>query len=97
MGRSTGNDQGYGIFNFIVQTRMFPSGHIAVNAIIWLIIDKEKPPWLKSFMLAMLILQIVSLLFSRGYCSIDIVGGLMIAYIAYLMRDYLKKIFFSKI
>lgn len=76
-------NQPYGIFQ-VIQHGLFPSGHTAISFLIYLYAQKLKPKkkWLMFFSFQ-LIAQIVVLLLSRGHYSIDIAGGLMIAYIAY--------------
>ena len=76
-------NQPYGVFQ-VIQHGLFPSGHTAIAFLLYLYAQKLKPKkrWLLFFYFQ-LIAQIVVLLLSRGHYSIDIAGGLMIAYIAF--------------
>jgi membrane-associated phospholipid phosphatase len=91
LGRIVGNNSSYGIFN-MVQYGMFPSGHTA-SAALFMFLTSNKRRGLKAFFMIFLLFQMVVLLFSRGHYSIDIVGGLMNAYIAHRKADdYSKKL-----
>jgi len=72
----------YGITN-IQQHGAFPSGHTAMAAVSYLLVDKLRSPGIKKILLWLLIFEIASLLLSRGHYSIDIVGGLLISYFAF--------------
>ena len=85
-------NQPYGIFQ-VIQHGLFPSGHTAIAFLFYLYAQKLKPhtKWL-IFFFCQLIAQIIVLLLSRGHYSIDIAGGLMIAYVAYRKtRDLTEK------
>lgn len=76
-------NQPYGIFQ-VIQHGLFPSGHTAIAFLFYLYAQKLRPKkrWLVFFSFQ-LIAQIIVLLYSRGHYSVDIAGGLMIAYIAF--------------
>lgn len=76
-------NQPYGVFQ-VIQHGLFPSGHTAISSLFYLYAQKLRPrkKWM-IFFYFQLIAQIIVLLLSRGHYSIDIVGGLMIAYVAY--------------
>ena len=85
LGRPTGNGVPYGLFKFIgiIQHGMFPSGHVALSFIIYLIIPRDTHRGLKSAAVILCILQIAVLVFSRGHYSIDIAGGLLISWVVW--------------
>lgn len=82
LGRPTGNLSPYGLFKFIgiMQHGMFPSGHVALSFIIYLIIPRDTHKGLNSAAGILCILQIAVLVFSRGHYSIDIAGGVLISW-----------------
>lgn len=61
----------------------FPSGHAATMLLFYLIIDKDDAPGIKRALLVMSIAEIVVLLTSHSHYSMDIVGGLLLAYFVY--------------
>lgn len=62
-----------------VQYGMFPSGHTAVITLLTLLVPDELP-WLRRFMWVMVGTMIAGMLLAHGHYSIDIVGGLLLAY-----------------
>lgn len=92
LGRPTGNLSSYGIFEVInlKQHGMFPSGHAGLAAIIFLMIDRETAPVYKWIAGIMCVLEVVTLILSRGHYSIDIVGGIMLSYIIYVLMERKK-------
>lgn len=60
---------------------MFPSGHTATVFLIYLLTEKNSPHRLS--MLLLVSLEIISLLVSKGHYSIDIIGGILLAYSVY--------------
>ncbi len=92
LGRPTGNLSSYGIFEVINlrQHGMFPSGHAGLAAIIFLMIDRKTAPVYKWIAGIMCVLEVVTLILSRGHYSIDIVGGIMLSYIIYILMEKKK-------
>ncbi len=91
-GNSFGNTEYWDLFSFgHLPSGMFPSGHTAYVFLSYL--------WLRSFgkkylviSHALFIAEIAALIVSHGHYSIDIIGGMMLAYITYrLGEDYLKR------
>jgi membrane-associated phospholipid phosphatase len=82
LGRPTGNHDSYGIFEFtgILQHGMFPSGHQMLATLAWLLVDGTEHPRLKSAAGAIVLLEGLALLLSRGHYSIDVVGGSLVAW-----------------
>lgn len=77
---------GEGIFVFPQpQFGMFPSGHTALIAMLALLAPDDRP-WLRRFEWAMLGLMVTGLLLARGHYSIDIAGGLLLAYFVATVR-----------
>lgn len=76
---ASGNDVHYGLLPWI-QNGMFPSGHTAAAALCVLLVDGGRGPLAKRVTVACLLAEVASLLLSRGHYSIDIVGGLLLAY-----------------
>jgi len=81
LGRPANPNQPYGIFPFI-QNGMFTSGHAGAQFLFYLLVPKTFRS-LKITMLFFFIIQVFALLTSRGHYSIDIIGGMMIAYICF--------------
>ncbi len=82
LGRPTGVDfPGHGIFRELtVQLGMFPSGHIGLQALIYLLIPSIEFKTLKKFALIILILSAILMVVSLGHYSIDVFGGILLAY-----------------
>ena len=75
-------DLPYGIFQDVNLQGSFPSGHTASAALSFLFVE-EKYKSLKIALMVLLFGQMYVLLKSGGHYSIDVVGGLMIAYISH--------------
>lgn len=82
LGSTFGNMATYGLTT-IQQHGMFPSGHTALAAVSYLVVDRKVNYNSKIVLFILLLVQIASLLLSRGHYSIDIVGGVLISYFAY--------------
>lgn len=82
LGRPTGNMDSYGIFEVleVKQHGMFPSGHMMLASLAWLLVDAARNPKAKSLLLACMLLEGATLLLSRGHYSIDLVGGFLVAW-----------------
>ena len=83
LGRPTGNLDSYGIFEVIElkQHGMFPSGHMMLSAIFYFFVKGKEYGKTRKILAWLAFLQGFVLLISRGHYSIDIVGGIMSAYI----------------
>lgn len=76
-----GSAQGEGAFVFSVQQYgMFPSGHMAASLILVLLTSADHAPALRRVQVLLAVLQLTGLVLARGHYSIDIVGGLLLAY-----------------
>lgn len=75
-----GNGAHYGLTT-ITQLGQFPSGHTFVVVAAYLLVDRRIAPKLKLWLLISMIVEIVSLVLSRGHYAIDIVGGIFMAYL----------------
>lgn len=72
--------QGEGPFLFPRQQfGMFPSGHVAALTLLALLTPVGRP-WLRRLHWSMVALVSAGLLLARGHYSIDVVGGLLLAY-----------------
>jgi membrane-associated phospholipid phosphatase len=72
---------GEGAFVFpIVQYGMFPSGHTAAMLLLARFTDPEAAPKLRRALYALASAVWISLVLAHGHYSIDIVGGLLLAY-----------------
>lgn len=83
-----GNNAHYGL-STIHQYGEFPSGHVFLVVAIYFLIDGANAKLLKRLALASVVVEIVTLLLSRGHYSADIVGGLLIGYFSYyILKKY---------
>lgn len=85
LGSPLGPDMQYGAVNFlpIEQFGQFPSGHMIFVTLCYLLIERKEAPSIKAFLIFCIFIQIIALVFSRGHYSMDIIGGFLIAYLAY--------------
>lgn len=75
------NSHGEGAFVFpMVQNGMFPSGHSAAALLCALLIAREDAPRLKQAVWALAATVWIALIVSHGHYSIDVVGGILLAY-----------------
>lgn len=71
---------GEGVFVFPPQQYgMFPSGHTTLLVLLALLVP-EGPVWVRWFLWSMTAVMIAGLLLARGHYSIDVAGGLLLAY-----------------
>lgn len=85
LGSPLGPEMRYGVTNFVAITQygQFPSGHTMVVVLSYFLVDWRSAPSLKALMLFSVVVEMVALIASRGHYSIDIVGGFLIAYVAF--------------
>jgi membrane-associated phospholipid phosphatase len=97
LGRPTGNLDRYGIGVFlrIYQHGLFPSGHAYLAAVIYFLIDRAISPRLKTAAGVLCIFEILTALLSHGHYSIDLVGGVMLAYLIYVLMNRHKDRFLA--
>ena len=90
VGNSFGNIEYGDFFSFgKLPSGMFPSGHTAFAFLGFLLVRHQPNIRYKRISFFLMLVEIASLISSHGHYSIDIVGGLMLAYITYrLGRDY---------
>ena len=95
MGRPTGNLDSYGILKIfeLKQHGMFPSGHVMLAAIFYFMIDGKRHSGFKWAMAILGVAEIITLILSRGHYSIDIVGGVMQAFIVITVMSRYKERF----
>jgi membrane-associated phospholipid phosphatase len=94
LGRPTGNLDSYGVSILInmKQHGMFPSGHVTLATAIYFLIDGRKYPEFKWAAGLLGLAEMITLILSRGHYSIDVVGGVMLGYIATgLMLPYRER------
>jgi len=95
LGGPLGNGAHYGISG-IHQYGQFPSGHTALVFLAYFLVQKTEAPKMKILLLISIIVEIVSLILSHGHYSIDIVGGILVAYVAYnVVIKYKAKLLIS--
>lgn len=61
------------------QYGMFPSGHVAAVTLLLMLTPPERT-WQRRVQGAMVVVMIIGLLLARGHYSIDVVGGLLLAF-----------------
>jgi membrane-associated phospholipid phosphatase len=91
LGQPVGNNEtmGIGLLLNIYQHGMFPSGHTYLTAVIYFLIDRKRTPRLKTVTGILCTAEMIMLLLSHAHYSIDLVGGLMVAFITqHLMSRY---------
>jgi membrane-associated phospholipid phosphatase len=64
----------------VVQHGMFPSGHSAASLLFVLLTDPRRAPGLRRLLLGLALIVWVTLVVAHGHYSIDVVGGLLLAY-----------------
>lgn len=75
------NAHGEGAFVFpLVQYGMFPSGHSAAVLLCVRLTDRARAARLWRLMLTLAVTVWIALIVSRGHYSIDVVGGVLLAY-----------------
>lgn len=75
------NAHGEGSFVFpVVQNGMFPSGHAAATLLFVLLTDPKRAPWLRRLLLVLAAFVWLTLIIGHGHYSIDVAGGLLLAY-----------------
>ncbi len=90
LGGALGNNMHYGLTT-IQQFGAFPSGHTIMVVLTYMLINKNGSSWLKNLALMSIIIEVVSLILSRGHYSIDIIGGFLVCYfVVNEMRKYLN-------
>ena len=92
LGRPTGNDTSFGILKVIgfMQHGMFPSGHVALSFLVFLVISKKTHKSLRIIAGVLCFFQIIVLIPSRGHYSIDIAGGLFVSWTVWSILTYTK-------
>ena len=68
------------------QLGMFPSGHAGAALMCFMLIDAARAPVARRVALWLMITQVVALLLSRGHFSIDLAGGVLLAY--FVVREW---------
>ncbi len=94
LGRPTGNLDSYGVSILVnlKQHGMFPSGHLSLASAIYFLIDGRKHPEFKWAAGLLALAEMITLILSRGHYSIDVVGAVMLGYIAIgLMLPYRER------
>lgn len=80
------SSQGEGPFVFQMQQYgMFPSGHVAAALILVLLTSAKLAPGLRKVQWALAVMEGAGLVLAHGHYSIDIVGGLLLAYFVVTM------------
>jgi membrane-associated phospholipid phosphatase len=79
VGSVLGNLTHYGLTN-VLQHGMFPSGHVMLVFIAYYISNGIMPKYFRAILFLICLVEIISLILSRGHYSIDIVGGFLLAY-----------------
>jgi membrane-associated phospholipid phosphatase len=75
-----GNMDHYGLSN-IIQHGMFPSGHTMLVFIAYFLSSGITNKSWRSFFLINALVEIIALVLSRGHYGVDIVGGILVAYL----------------
>jgi membrane-associated phospholipid phosphatase len=72
---------------FLPNGGMFPSGHCGTIFLFFLFALKDKSKNWRIYFLILLVIEIVSMILSRGHYSIDIIGALFIAFAVWKVTD----------
>lgn len=81
---SFGTAEYWDLFSFTsYPSGMFPSGHTACAFLSYLFVKSNPNHHYRRLMAILLLIEIIALITSHGHYSIDIIGGLMLAYIIY--------------
>lgn len=67
----------------LVQNGMFPSGHAGAAFLCYLLVDAERAPGIRRALLWLAFAEWLTLLLAHGHYSIDIAGGVLLAYFVY--------------
>jgi len=73
-------DGAYYSFLPITQNGNFPSGHAGAALLCFLLVDARDSPVLRRVQLALAALEWVALIVSRSHYTVDVIGGLLLAY-----------------
>jgi len=77
---------------FLPNGGMFPSGHIGTVFLFFLFALKDKSKNWKIYFLILLIIEVASMILSRGHYSIDLIGALFIAFAVWkITEEHFKK------
>jgi membrane-associated phospholipid phosphatase len=90
MGGYFGNMSEYGLTS-ILQHGMFPSGHTLLVFLTYYLGQGFLNKKINSFFLIGCLVEVISLVLSRGHYGIDIVGGILLAYFAVFRFKGLKE------
>ncbi|GAB4159108.1 MAG: hypothetical protein Fur003_2900 [Candidatus Dojkabacteria bacterium] len=92
LGDPSGDNQGYGFLEIQVMYGMFPSGHTGVIALGYWWAREYKNRVMMTILNLLLLGIAISLLSSRGHYTIDIVGGVVLAYLCVklIKRKFVK-------
>jgi membrane-associated phospholipid phosphatase len=79
---SHGNGALFGLLP-LVQNGMFPSGHAGAAFLCYLLVDAKRAPGIRRALLWLAFAEWITLLLAHGHYSIDIAGGVLLAYFVF--------------
>lgn len=95
--RPLGADVSHGLLrNVAIQYGMFPSGHVGFTILLFLLCKDRIGATSRNVLVALIAMQAIFMVVSRGHYSIDLVGGALLAYFVFkVLEPYKEKLVFE--
>ncbi|WKZ30951.1 MAG: phosphatase PAP2-related protein [Candidatus Dojkabacteria bacterium] len=97
--RPLGDAISHGLLRDIaIQYGMFPSGHVGFAVLLFLLTKDRIEMNLRNILFVLIAFQALLMVITRGHYSIDVVGGILLAYFVYkILQPYKERlVFYSK-
>jgi membrane-associated phospholipid phosphatase len=72
---------------FLPSGGMFPSGHVGAMFLFFLFALKSKSKYWSIYFMILLVIEVISMILSRGHYTIDMIGALFIAFTIWKVVD----------
>lgn len=94
--RPLGEDVSHGIFrNVAIQYGMFPSGHLGITFLFFLLTMDRVSKNSRNCLAVLILIQALAMVITRGHYSIDVVGGVLLAFFVFkVLEPYKEKLVF---